>query len=435
MAMIGESYSSEDGLVRRRLSIDAQAFESTIEDRSNLAPAAPAWSKWWRSWLRGARVRSEVRATGTLTAVDLFCGCGGLALGAQEVASAVGLDLRIRAAVDADADALFVYSLNLRPDRVLGADVTTLVDFQIRGWAEEACFAYRPEVVDRRLRGLVGDVDIVIAGPPCEGHSNLNNRSRRADPRNLLCLDAVAAAVALNASAVVVENVPEIVNDRRRVVDTACALLKSAGYQTCSGVLVGNDLGLAQTRRRFFLVGSKLNLVSIAEITRALGGRGPSDVRWAIEDVVDQGTDPVMDATGQLSAENNLRIAWLFDNGAYDLPNHMRPPCHRDGHTYPSVYGRLRWDAPAGTISTGFMTPGRGRFVHPFRRRTLTAREAARLQGFPDWFLFRRDQQDMPSKKSLSKWIGDAVPPILGYVAVLSILPGFVSGRGEPRGS
>jgi DNA (cytosine-5)-methyltransferase 1 len=362
-----------------------------------------------------------------LSIVDLFCGCGGLTLGAKEAALAVGLRPWVRLAVDTDEHALAVYAANSMPECTLAANASSLVDFQIVGWAEEARFARSPRVLHRTLKAVRGSVDLLVAGPPCEGHSNLNNRTRRADPRNLLYLDAVAIGIALGARAIVVENVPEVLNDRSRVAETALALLRKCGYDTKRGVLASDELGWPQTRRRLFLVGSRSGVLDLRSVARSMT-RSPTTVRWAIEDLVDATGDELLDSTPALSPENRRRIDYLFDNDLYDLPDHMRPGCHRNGHTYPSVYGRLRWDAPAQTITKGFMSPGRGRFIHPSRRRPLTPREAARLQGFPDWFRFRADHTTVPSKDALAKWIGDAVPPVLGYVSALAALSGFFAG-------
>ena len=70
-------------------------------------------------------------------------------------------------------------------------------------------------------------------------------------------------------------------------------------------------------------------------------------------------------ARPQLSEENLRRIDWLFDNEEYDLPNAERPDCHKEGTSYKAVYGRLRADRPSPIITTGFMTPGHGRYIHP----------------------------------------------------------------------
>lgn len=426
--MIAECYTADGRWIRRELNIGGRTFASRIEDVSHLDDGASPWSKWWRSYLRGARPVLDRLPIGNLSIVDLFCGCGGLTLGAQEAARAVGLRPWVRLAVDTDKEALAVYAANFGPERTLHADTGSLVDFQIVGWAEEARFAYPPELLDRALQAARGCVDLVVAGPPCEGHSNLNNRTRRADPRNLLYLDALAIGIAIDARAIVIENVPDIVNDRSRVAETAIALLEKCGYDTTQGVLASDALGWAQTRRRFFLVGSQSGVSDLEYVARSLA-KEPTTVRWAIEDLADVTEDPLMDSVPALSAENRLRIDYLFDNDLYDLPDHMRPACHRNGHTYPSVYGRLRWDFPAGTITTGFVTPGRGRFIHPSRRRPLTPREAARLQGFPDWFEFRVGHAAVPKKNALAKWIGDSVPPILGYAGVLSALWGFLRER------
>lgn len=124
----------------------------------------------------------------------------------------------------------------------------------------------------------------------------------------------------------------------------------------------------------------------------------------------------------ELTDENRRRIRWLFDNDEHDLALHERPKCHQDGTSYNSVYGRMYADRPAPTITTGFMTPGRGRFVHPSEPRTLKPAEAARLQGFPDTYCFRPEPQRPATRSQLAKWIGDAVAMPLGYAAAISAL-------------
>lgn len=135
----------------------------------------------------------------------------------------------------------------------------------------------------------------------------------------------------------------------------------------------------------------------------------------------------------QLSEENQRRVNFLFDEDVYNLPNEIRPDCHKDGTTYGAVYGRMHWDRPAPTITGGFLSPGRGRFTHPRLRRVLTPIEASRVQGFPDWFRMAGPTGQDPSRSELSKWIGDAVPPILGYTAVMAAMGGaFASQVGSP---
>ena len=183
-------------------------------------------------------------------------------------------------------------------------------------------------------------------------------------------------------------------------------------------------LGLPQTRKRHILVACKAGEPDIEGIVGVLE-RPQRNLRWAIGDLlnVDSGSASAGFDTGpELSDINRRRIKYLFDNGEYDLPNEQRPDSHRNGHTYPSIYGRLRWDGPSGTITTGFNTPGRGRYIHPERQRTITAHEAARIQGFPDAFEFRTIGGETPTRGSLANMIGDAVPPQIGYAAGIAAL-------------
>src|SRR5690606_5320498 len=84
---------------------------------------------------------------------------------------------------------------------------------------------------------------------------------------------------------------------------------------------------------------------------------------------------------------NKKRIDYLFENNLWDLPDSQRPDCHKEkSHSYKSCYGRLRWDKPAQTLTSGFGSMGQGRYVHPLQRRVITPHEAARIQGFPDFF-------------------------------------------------
>jgi DNA (cytosine-5)-methyltransferase 1 len=354
--------------------------------------------------------------------VDLFCGSGGLSLGAREAAIAVGLRPKTLVAADMDGEAIEVYRRNFSPVETVVGNVASLVDYHTYGRGSEAEFAYAPELLDPKLNRLVGKVDLLVAGPPCQGHSNLNNRTRRDDPRNQLYVATVAIGIALKAKALVIENVPDVVKDSTDVVTTAITVLEANGYKVSHGVLSAPDLGGGQTRRRHFTIATKGDHLPIKEAANFLK-KAPMTLKETIGDLESRDAQDLMDQVPQLSAENQERINYLFEHDLFDLPNQVRPDCHKNGHTYPSVYGRLSWDKPSQTITTGFLTPGRGRYIHPSQRRVLTPREAARIQGFPDWFDFI-GKGESPSRSSLSKWIGDAVPTPLGYAAVLAALSG-----------
>jgi DNA (cytosine-5)-methyltransferase 1 len=423
--MINETFERGGATLIRRIQIRDRTYVSEAEDLAS--PGITADEAWWQSFLRGAKVQSDRSAArSSLRIVDAFCGCGGLSLGVVQAAEALGWHASPSAAIDTDSTALSVYKSNFPDAITLNRNVSSLVDFHVSSRGSEAHFPYEPEVIEPSLTALSGNTDVFLAGPPCEGHSNLNNKTRRDDPRNLLYSSAIALGVALAARVIIVENVPEVERDSNAVVETAKGLLSSAGYRFLDwDVLAADSLGGAQTRKRFFLVAvspkTRFAAVRLKHVKRALTRR-PRTVEWAIGDLLTVSQDDFLNQTALLSEENQRRIDFLFDNKLYDLPNEVRPECHQNGTTYNSVYGRLRWDRPSGTITTGFLTPGRGRFIHPLMRRTLTPREAARLQFFPDGFNFVPDTGTIQTKKALGKWIGDAVPPLLGYAAALGAL-------------
>ncbi|WP_370739365.1 DNA cytosine methyltransferase [Flavimaricola marinus] len=115
------------------------------------------------------------------------------------------------------------------------------------------------------------------------------------------------------------------------------------------------------------------------------------------------------------------RIEPLRRWGELKLPNEIRPESHQDGKTYGSVYRCMYADRSAATITTGIGTPGQGRFTHPTRARLITPQEAARIQCFPDGYGFEAPKGNT-TRKELAKWIGDAVPPLLGMMAVSAAL-------------
>jgi len=424
-----ETYYIENERVIRELQVGARVWRSGIEHLAS--KGEQGYAAWWQSFLRGGKVFAECRPgeLPTIRSVDAFCGCGGLTLGATQAAIAVGRRLESVAAIDVDEGGLEVHQSNFGTTHALHSSASSLVDFHVSGAGANAKFAYEPEVIDQALASEVGKIDLFLAGPPCQGHSNLNNKTRREDPRNLLYLTAVALAVGLRARMVAIENVPEVVSDRSDVVAAAKSLLNTSGYRFLdSGVLAAHEMGWAQTRKRYFLLAAKeeptgdhLTLKAVASGLR----REAQNLGWAIGDLMGEASDPirigVMDTIPALSEENRSRINWLFDNNKYELPNEERPECHRDGHSYPSVYGRMYWDKPAQTITTGFLTPGRGRYIHPVRPRVITPHEAARIQAFPDSFRFVVNGHD-PARNALTKWIGDAVPPVLGYAALMPLL-------------
>jgi DNA (cytosine-5)-methyltransferase 1 len=294
----------------------------------------------------------------TLRLVDLFSGCGGLSLGVAEAARRHGVALDIPLAVDDDPDAVGVFRENFPSAVVEQARVEDLFDGELGGPLTPG---------ESVLCERVGRVDALAGGPPCQGHSDLNNHTRRRDPRNAL-YDRMARAVEVLAPAVaLVENVPAVVKDSKGVVGEAQAALDAADYVVAHKTLDLGVLGIPQRRRRHLLVAAPAETFDPMAVLKALAApcsQHPTrTVRWAIEDLKNKLKKPnPFDEASVPSPESVERIAWLFENRQYDLPNPRRPKCHHDEeHTYRSMYGRLRWDEPAQTVTTGFGSMGQGR--------------------------------------------------------------------------
>jgi DNA (cytosine-5)-methyltransferase 1 len=385
-------------------------------------------SFWWKEFLTDASYGvSKKSPSDKISVLDLFSSVGGLSLGASVAAKTLGRSIRFEGASDTDSAALQVHSHNFGTRHLLHESVRDLVDFRVTTDTADGRARFRYSAMCGQGEHL-GDVNLLIGGPPCQGHSTLNNQTRSDDPKNELMLTMPAIAVAMGIPAVIIENVPNVINDSKNVVKTTRELFENNGYSVSQGVMSANQLGWPQTRKRFFMV-ARLDgvIIDFEDIVTTMKMQS-QPISWAISDLIELcGSSQVGDAdlfnsVPQLSSDNVRRIKWLFDNNEFDLPNHERPKCHQNGHTYPATYGRMSWDKPAPTITTGFLTPGRGRFIHPIKPRVLTPHEAARIQGFPDWFDFCSPLGKSLSRSNLTKWIGDAVPSVLGAAAVIGAI-------------
>lgn len=385
------------------------------------------YDRFWQSYLRGNSLVYPSGLNRKVVIGDVFSSAGGLSLGLDIGLKSLGFSSRHAFCVDLDADAISIFERNLQPSRALNCSASDTVDFYVQGEGDSARFIGEPTLNHSDMERFAGRIDVLCGGPPCQGHSNLNNRTRRDDVRNLLYLTMPALAVALRAKAVVIENVPSVVNDSWGVVSTTRGLLKSVGYTVFDGKLMLSNYGGFQTRERYFLLGFRnpRHSLSLLEFLSPLE-RPARPVQLAIEDLLgksktDMWGKDLFDSVGLMSTENQSRISYLFDNNLYNLPLSERPDCHKEGTSYGSVYGRMHWHEPAPTITTGYVTPGRGRFIHPVEPRVLTAHEAARIQSFPDSFDFNLPDPTKNNRTLFSKWIGDAVPPMMSRLVGLYV--------------
>ena len=376
------------------------------------------------STLKSTIIPSGDPSWSKLRIADLFSGCGGLSLGMQRAAHDFGYSLDVRLAVDSDKIATRVFR-NLFPT---GRTICQAIEKVFDGELGSPETPTETEVADQ-----IGELDFLLGGPPCQGHSNLNNHSRRDDPRNGLYLRMARAAEILSPSAIIVENVPTVRFDVRKAVHRTIETLDEIGYTIGEGVVDLSNLGVPQKRFRHVIIAVRDCAVDpndiVGKLETPICGHVPRSVRWAIGDLLGADKSNLFDSPSRPFPINQDRIDWLFDNEEIDLPNELRPPCHKSDHSYTAMYGRMVWDLPAQTVTTGFNCMGQGRYVHPSRRRVITPHEAARLQMLPDFV----DLTSVMARKDLAKLIGNTVPPPLSFAIGKMVIP-FLRGPTLGRG-
>lgn len=332
--------------------------------------------------------------------LDLFCGAGGLTQGFHEVPG-----YRTVRAVEADAVAAATYAANF------GDDVVHVGP--IGDWLDE---------------GDVPEVDVIIGGPPCQGFSTLGRQDAE-DERNRLWEEYARTITQARPRYFVLENVGAFMRsgqyaDLVKATEPGALL---ADYAVEAAVLNAADYGAAQARRRTIVIGHHRDLVApgmpapthignhvplreALRYVRRQVNRTELPDRWV--DVSGRRTQPGRFTSRELhvgrtySSVSMARIRSIPAEGnRFDIPDHLRPPCWRN-HSSGSmdVMGRLRLDRPSVTIRTEFYKPEKGRYLHPTEHRALTHFEAARIQGFPDDYLW------VGSKTAIGRQIGNAVP-------------------------
>ena len=356
------------------------------------------------SWLRSQELPSQPKWRSEIRMVDLFSGTGPMTLGVIEAGRATGVKVSPIFAVDFEKNAATNYALNFPECNVVNDDILKYVDGEL---GEPATIS------ETKTLDMVGKIDMVIGGPPCQGHSDLNNHTRRDDPRNQLIFRVVRFVELTRPKFVVIENVQGIRHDKHQVFQKTEEYLRKLGYHIHENLLMASHYGVAQNRRRCILVATLDDLdFNLKHYEREV----INGVWWAISDL-SEGKD-VFNTSAKHSKTNQDRINYLFDNDIYELPYQLRPECQRKvDNRYTSVYSRMHPDMPAPTITSGFGSIGQGRFGHPYERRTMTPHEAARVQFIPDFFKFSGSL----NRVALQKMIGNAVPPKLTYIIGLEL--------------
>lgn len=200
-------------------------------------------------FLRSTERPSYESGDNEVTMVDLFSGCGGMALGIAHAAYLEGRAVRIPLAIDIDRSAVEVFKDNFPGSGCVRGDVSE--------WFDPA-FDARLTNVERETKARVGaSIDFLVGGPPCQGNSNLNNHTRRNDSRNALYARMARAARVLEPRIVVIENVPHVINDHGGVVQATKEALEQDDYVVDDAILKLWNMGLPQLRKRHVLLASR----------------------------------------------------------------------------------------------------------------------------------------------------------------------------------
>ena len=256
----------------------------------------------------------------------------------------------------------------------------------------------------RELAGIDGDVDLMIAGPPCQSFSILGKRQSLGDPRGKLTIKYFELIRGIQPKAFLFENVPGLLNvnkgdDFRNLWDF---IEETTGYRLFKKKLNALSFGVPQSRERLFIVGFRPNIKSESFVfpDKPTGEQSdclPSIVpcKYALEDV-----DGLPNHTIRPHTKAVIERFSNVPQGGRDKKSHS---------------DRLDPEAPSGTVLIGSSAGGGRPHIHPYEPRVLTVREAARIQSFPDWYEFCGTSTEQ------YRQVGNAVPPLMAYELLSNI--------------
>lgn len=336
---------------------------------------------------------------GNISAIDLFCGAGGLTRGL------IDAGISVVAGYDIDASCQFAYEYNNPNTRFINKSVA--------------------DIESKELRDIFGaSVSRILVGcAPCQPFSKYTQgQDIRKDTKWSLLHEFARLAQALRPEIVSMENVPEL--QRHEIFHDFIRVLRKNGYHVSYTEAYCPDYGIPQQRKRLVLLASRLGEINLENYDESVGFKS---VRETIAHLprlkAGQSSKDRLHRCSKLSPLNEKRIKFSKPGGCWrDWPEELIAKCHRTekGKNYSSVYGRMEWDNPAPTITTQFFGYGNGRFGHPEQNRAISLREGALLQTFPEDYEFIPSNQPVVFS-SIGKMIGNAVPVRLGTAIGISI--------------
>ncbi|SFC00488.1 DNA cytosine methyltransferase [Ruminococcus albus] len=323
--------------------------------------------------------------------VDLFSGAGGFQIGFERQG------FKVLLSTDFDADCENVHKINRPKVPFLKIDIHDLDSDTIDKYVKKG-----------------SNIDVLIGGPPCQGFSTIGkrissdpNKRTAFDPRNTLFREYIRILRYLQPKFFLMENVEGLLTrDKGRIFAEIKKTFAETGYDFNYVILNAADYGVPQIRNRVFFYGNRVG-VKMHPPTPQYGestGKPYKTVGEAISDLADKGDDPSINHVALKHGAINIRRYSLIPEGGRLPEDNLPPELYRKN--FGNTFKRLHRNKPSLT-----MVPGHNAFpIHPWLNRSLTVREAARIQTFPDSYIFAGPRQ----KQCMQ--VGNAVPPLLAEV-------------------
>lgn len=324
--------------------------------------------------------RKMVNMAGQYNIVDLFAGVGGLSMGFDKNGFSTVL------ANDFDKDASNTFKLNHPKVNFIDGDIANI---------DKA-------VIEKNIGNI--DVDVLMGGIPCQSFSMAGRRIRRGidnseDPRHFLYREYFRILDLLNPKIALIENVKGILSSHNgEIIKEIIFSFESRGYKADYKLLDASDYGVPQARQRVVVIANRINKENIFP--------DKHNQKISVGEAIDNIPEGVENHEKRYLTGKTLERVKLIKQGQNwtHLPEKLQTRSIHSG-----AYGRIDPTKPSKTITTRFDTPSVGYVTHPTEHRTLTVREGARIQTFPDNFIFTGPRMQQ------YKQVGNAVPVKLGY--------------------